>query len=276
MATPPTNRQTTTPFLLRLFYKKQSFHALGDFDPAARLPPHLQIYTWPSCSLRELSTLLLTALPNLLPKPYAGTRIAFRLIYGDLAGPSRPGAPGRFLSRELGSVVVGARTDGDAEAMDVEGEGASSAGAVAEALKQLDGEPDKTLGEAKFVIGDYVACALLPPLADGTVQAAPAPLPTGPRGPPPRDGGGRRAEYANGYGGRGDFGGGYGRGGARGGGGRYDDRHGGAGGVPHGEWRRGEAPPDRDREWEREREPAGFWRGGGGGGGRGRGRGGRW
>jgi len=287
MTAPQTNRQTTTPFLLRLFYKPQSFHALTDFDPNARLPPHLQIYTWPSCSLREISSLLLTALPNLLPKPYAGTRIAFRLIYGDMAGSNRPGAPGRFMSRELGSVVVGARTGDEAEDMDVDGEGeggGSSAGDVAEALKQLDGDPDKTLGDAKFVIGDYVACAILPPLADGTVQAAPAPLPTGPRGPPHRDnfGGGRRGDYANGSGGRGDFGGGYGRGGPRGGGGgggRYDDRRGsGGGGVPQGEWRRGEAPPDREREWEREREPAGFWRGGGGpggggGGGRGRGRG---
>jgi histone deacetylase complex subunit SAP18 len=219
MASPQTNRQTTTPFLLRLFYKNQSFHSLSDFDPTARLPPHLQIYTWPSCSLRELSSLLLTALPNLLPKPYAGTRIAFRLVYGDMTGPNRPGAPGRFISRELGSVVVGARTNGDAEGMDVDVEEASSAGDVAEALKQLDGEPEKTLGDAKFVIGDYVACAILPPLADGTVQAAPAPLPTGPRGPPPRDnfGGGRRGDYSNGFGGRGDFGGGYGRGRGRGG-----------------------------------------------------------
>ncbi|KAF2677690.1 hypothetical protein K458DRAFT_157706 [Lentithecium fluviatile CBS 122367] len=278
MATPKIDRQTTTPFLLRLFYKQNAFHRLEDFDPTLRLPPHLQIYTWQSCTLRELSSLLLSALPNLLPKPYAGTRIAFRLVYGDLAGPNRPGMPGRFISRELGSVVVGARTQEDAdEGMHVDtGEGASSRDDVAEALKQLDGEPEKTLGEAKFVIGDYIACAIFPPLADGTVQAAPPPLPTGPRGPPPRDafGGGRRGDFANGFGGRGDFG--YGRGGPRGGGGggRYDDRRG-SGGVPQGEWRRGEAPPDRERDYEREREPSGgFWRGGGGGG-RGRGRG-RW
>ncbi|KAF2247237.1 hypothetical protein BU26DRAFT_399191, partial [Trematosphaeria pertusa] len=56
---------------------------------------------------------LLTALPNLLPKPYAGTRIAFRLVYGDMSAPNRPGMPGRYISRELGSVVVGAQTEED-------------------------------------------------------------------------------------------------------------------------------------------------------------------
>ncbi|KAF2183290.1 hypothetical protein K469DRAFT_476512, partial [Zopfia rhizophila CBS 207.26] len=57
--------------------------------------------------------LLLSALPSLLPKPYTETRIAFRLIYGDIQGPTRPGIPGRFISRELGSVIVGASTEGD-------------------------------------------------------------------------------------------------------------------------------------------------------------------
>ncbi|KAF9734616.1 hypothetical protein PMIN06_010707 [Paraphaeosphaeria minitans] len=267
MASPPppakVNRQTTTPFLLRLFYKQDGFHHPDDFDPARRLPPNLQIYTWQSCTLRELSSLLLTTLPNLLPQPYAGTRVAFRLIYGDVNGPQRPGAPARFTSRDLGSVIVGAQTPADQERESDEKMD------VSEALKQLDGDPDKSLADAKFVIGDYVSCAVLPPHADGSVQAAPPPPPTGPArgGPPPRDGFGGRGggrEYANGYGGRGGHEG-FGRGGGRGG--RFDDRRD-FGSVPSGEWRRGEAPP--------EREPGYGWRGGREGGrGRGRGRG-RW
>ncbi|KAF2641798.1 hypothetical protein P280DRAFT_516823 [Massarina eburnea CBS 473.64] len=254
------DRQTTTPFLLRLFYKTSAFTPIADFDPSTRLPPSLQIYTWQSCSLRELSSLLLTALPNLLQKPYAGTRIAFRLVYGDMGGPQRPGVPGRFIGRDLGSVVVGAGTSGEEE------EGVNG---VSEALKELDGEPDKTLGDAKFVIGDYVCAAIFPPLPDGSVQAAPAPLPTGSTrgGPPLRDGPGfgGRGRDVNGFGGRGEYGGHGGRGGR--GGGRFDDRD---GGVPHGEWRRGEAPPERERE--RDRDLGGPWRGSGGGRGRGRGR----
>jgi histone deacetylase complex subunit SAP18 len=146
---------------------------------------------------------------------------------------------------------VGAQTKGDD--IDVEeGDGPM----VAEALRQLDGDPDRTLADVKFLIGDYVACAILPPLADGGVPAAPPPLAAPGRGGPPLGPyGGRGRE--NGFGGRGDFG--YGRGGR--GGGRFDDR-GPPANVPSGEWRRGDALPDRD---------SGF-----GGRGRGRGDGGDW
>ncbi|KAF3050019.1 hypothetical protein E8E11_000473 [Didymella keratinophila] len=235
------DRQTTTPFLLRLFYKQGAYHRLDEFDPTLpRLPSHLQIYTWHGCTLRELCNLFLGAMPSLLPQPYAGTRIAFRLVYPDIQGSSRPGVQGRYMSRDIGSVIVGARAAND----DV-GMGDSDGATVAEALKQLNGDPDKTLGDAKFLIGDYVTCAVLPPLPDGSVPAA----------PPPVSGSGRGAP--GGYGGRGDFG--FGRGGR---GGRYDDRRPFddrrlSGGVPSGEWRRGEAPPVR--------EP-GFGRGRGGGG----------
>lgn len=240
------DRQTTTPFLLRLFFKQGAFHRLDEFDPTLpRLPTNVQIYTWQSCSLRELCKLLFSAVPSLLPQPYAGSRIAFRLVYPDIQSANRPGAPGRYISRDIGSVIVGAATGAD----DVEMNG-TDASKVVDALKQLDGDPDKTLADVKFLIGDYVACAILPPLADGSVPAAPPPLSGPGRGPPPGPYGGRGRE--NGFGGRSDFG--YSGRGARGG--RFDD-HRANGGVPSGEWRRGEAPPDRD---------GGFGRGRGGGG----------
>ncbi|KAF2183289.1 hypothetical protein K469DRAFT_210277 [Zopfia rhizophila CBS 207.26] len=44
--------------------------------------------------------------------------------------------------------------------MEIDNEGSSGAGDVKEALKQLDGEPDRTLGDAKFIIGDYVSCPI--------------------------------------------------------------------------------------------------------------------
>jgi histone deacetylase complex subunit SAP18 len=212
--------------------------------------------------LRELCKLLLSAVPTLLPQPYAGSRIAFRLVYPDIQGSNRPGAPGRYISRDIGSVIVGARTGDEDVDMDG-GDGAT----VAEALKQLDGDPDRTLADVKFLIGDYIACAILPPLPDGGVPAAPPPLSGPARGPPPGPYGGRGRE--NGFGGRGDYG--YG-----GRGGRFDDRRL-SGGVPSGEWRRGEAPPEREPDFGRGR---GGGRGGRDGGdwrdrGRGRGRG-RW
>ncbi|KAL6706062.1 hypothetical protein ACN47E_006164 [Coniothyrium glycines] len=258
------DRHTTTPFLLRLFFKQGSFHRLDEFDPSSpRLPTNVQIYTWQSCSLRELCMLLLSAVPTLLPQPYAGSRIAFRLIFPDIQGSNRPGAPGRYISRDIGSVIVGARTG----SQDVDMDGSNTAN-VADALRQLDGDPDRTLADVKFLIGDYIACAVLPPLADGGVPAAPPPLSGTSRGPPSGPYGGRGRE--NGFGGRGDFGPG-GRGGR---GGRFDDRRP-SGGVPSGEWRRGEAPPERElgsgrgRGGTRGDRESGDWRD------RGRGRG-RW
>ncbi|KAI9838044.1 MAG: hypothetical protein M1819_006198 [Sarea resinae] len=301
------DRQTTTPFHLKLFYRTGSFHRLDDFHPSPShsLPPHLEIYTWPTCTLRELSHLLTTALPSLLPSPPIGTRLAFRLIFPDTRDAGRAGQ-GRYLSKDLGSVVVGARdpdsraaapptTENDHDDDDDGEKGLTkpsdeearivAAGPMAGAL---GGDPEVTLQEARFVIGDYISCAICPPLADGSV--APPPPAASAAGPPPRMGGYPIGGGGGGGGprGMGDFGGGRGgvlggprengfggfrvrgRGGGGGPGGfGGGDRGGpgigggggGGGGVPSGEWRRGERVPDGPS-------------GGGRGYGRGRGRGG--
>ena len=242
-STAKVDRQTTTPFLLKLFYKFGSYHRLDEFSPNGPPPPHLQIYTWPSCSLRELTALLTSALPNLLPSPAAGTRVAFRLVYPDtrMSTNSRPGEPGRYMTKDLGSVVVGSSTSD----MDTSGD------TLMNGTSALEGEAEKTLQDARFIIGDYVSCAILPPLANGTV----APPPGSGMGGPARGGygggnglqrggfgGGPRDDYRNGRDGgpqRNDLGGGgYGGRGGRGGGGG-----GGLPSVPMGEWRRGEQVP---------------------------------
>lgn len=132
------------------------------------------------------------------------------------------------MTKELGSVVIGDGGPGilpseseEVEGVEGEGGGVSMEGAML-------GEPEKTLQEARFVIGDYVACAIIEPLLSGAVAPAP---PSGPaRG---GFGGGRGRE--NGFAGRGGGGGGFrGRGGA----------NFGQGFVPQGEWRRGERVPE--------------------------------
>lgn len=251
----------SSPPLYCLFTVVTDYRRLDEFDPTLpRLPTNVQIYTWQSCSLRELCQLLLSAVPSLLPQPYTGSRIAFRLVFPDIQAANRPGAVGRYISRDIGSVIIGA----NAEIKDTEMEG-GDASTVAEALKQLDGDPDKTLSDVKFLIGDYVACAILPPLPDGGVPAAPPSLSGAGRGPGPGAYGGRGRE--NGFSGRGDYG--FGRGGR---GGRFDDRRP-SGGVPSGEWRRGDALPEREHGYGR----GGRGRSGGDGDRRDRGRGrGRW
>ncbi|KAJ9628815.1 hypothetical protein H2203_002718 [Taxawa tesnikishii (nom. ined.)] len=99
--------------------------------------------------------------PDLLPSPAVGTRVGYRLLFPDTrsVGSGQDG-PGRWLSKELGSVVIGATSEAEDEVN-------------RDVLNNLQGDADKTLAEARFVIGDYISCAIFPPLANGSV----APLP---------------------------------------------------------------------------------------------------
>ncbi|KAH8663497.1 Sin3 associated polypeptide p18-domain-containing protein [Tricladium varicosporioides] len=249
------DRQITTPFHLKLFYRNGGFHRLDEFNPQSELPAHVQIYTWQSCTLRELSHLLTSALPSLLPDPAIGTRLAFRLIFPDTRSPGPGTGPGRFMTKDLGSIIIGDGGPGilpeGEEAEIVEG------GAVS---GPLGGEPDKTLMDARFVIGDYVSCAILPPLANGNVAPAPGGAPRGGfgmgRGGGDFGGRGFSGSRENGFGFRG-------RGGSRG---RGDFTQ---GTVPAGEWRRGERVPEGP-SGGRGRGYGGAFGGGFGGGGRGR------
>lgn len=263
------DRQSTTPFHLKLFYRLSSFHHPNDFpiptanNPSPPLPQHLQIYTWLSCSLLELSQLLTSALPNILPNPAIGTRLSFRLVYPDTrplpAGRMREddSIKGRWTFRDLGSVIVAAdaQKDGDVTINGGDTDGHEERGPKIR-LRNTE-EAERTLMDARFVIGDYVDCAIFPPLADGSVAP-----------------GGSRGSYGAGFGSRGGplptssrengygrpRGGGYGagKGDGYGAGGNVDY---GGGRVPPGEWRRGERLPDS----------GGYGRGYGGGRGRGRG-----
>ncbi|EEH39530.1 hypothetical protein PAAG_08799 [Paracoccidioides lutzii Pb01] len=238
------DRQTTTPFHLKLFYREHSFHHLSDFPipsppssgnvslaPAPLPLPHLQIYTWPSCSLRELAQLLTSCLPSILPDPAVGTRISFRLIYPDTRTQTAAGdGRGRFLSRDMGSVIVGPSDDAENRETDRRANGP---------LKLQGDEADKCLQDFRFVIGDYVDCAILPPLSDGSI--APAIVNRGVVGISAIGGGmrafgnGQSTSRENGFS-RSRTGGSMGRGGGF--------PHMGPAGVPAGEWRRGERVPD--------------------------------
>lgn len=206
------DRQKTTPFLLNFCYRSNAFHNLTDFplpspsNPRPQLPQHLQIYTWYSCTLKELAHLLTTALPSVVPDPAIGTRLSFRMIYPDTSPTMRGGrlggeeGRGRYTTKEMGSVVISAPQDSNGNAV------------VNGAEYELGGEDsEKTLADVRFVIGDYIDCAIFAPLSDGSVV---------PRG-------NTRGGFANGRG-RGASNYGVGRG-----------AH-----IPAGEWRRGERIPE--------------------------------
>lgn len=231
------DRQSTVPFHLKLFYRTGSFRWLEDLHQQSpqNLPPHVQIYTWPTCTLRELSHLLVTALPQVLPDPAVGTRIAYRLVFPDTRDSGRPG-PASYISKDLGSVVLGAEGEGVLPSND-EGARIVAGGPMA---GELAGEPEKTLQEARFVIGDYVSCAIYPPLPNGSVAPAPS------SGSASRGAGAGRAT-AGFSGGRNDRPGGERENGhsnfrVRGSARSYAREN--PPSVPSGEWRRGERLPD--------------------------------
>ncbi|KAK5210178.1 hypothetical protein LTR72_002491 [Exophiala xenobiotica] len=222
------DRQTTAPFLLNFCYRSSAFHNLTDFpvptpsNPHPHLPAHVQIYTWMSCTLRELAHLLTQALPHILPDPSIGTRLSFRLVYPDVhaarggGGRLEPEGRGRYLSKEIGSVVISAPDSSN-----------DSLG-----LPKLEGDDaDKTLEDARFVIGDFVDCAVFPPLSDGSVVGRGSV--SSARGAPRENGYGRVRGGGYGMGSRGAFNG-------------YSSRgdFGGSASIPSGEWRRGERLPD--------------------------------
>ena len=274
MALPPpaADHPITTPFLLKLFYRTGAFHRFvsasssvhrkekieketkagcrpDEFVSPAHLPPHIAVYTWKSCTLAELARHVAAASPAVLPDPAIGTRLVFRIIFADTRGG--PDRPPRYTVKDLGSLVIGAGrpVDGNGNGDDNDGE------------EENDGDDDddanKTLHDAKFIVGDYVSCAILPPdtltgeIAPATgartgrgagvgegrsamgVPPPPAPSRRG-RGMGPgmgMSGRGFRGEYSRGFAGRET--------------GRYGDRdwdrdrdrrgRGGGGGVPEGE-----------------------------------------
>lgn len=143
--------------------------------------------------------------------------------------------------KRLGSVVLGATprsANGTANGEE------DDAGLGDEAITK---DENKTLADARLVVGDYIDCAILPPLENGDI----APVPRLHAVPSTQFAGRLNGGDHSGRRGRGGFGDA-----GRLGGGFGGDR---GGGVPNGEWRRGDVPP------------AGFERSGRGGGRGGRG-----
>lgn len=155
---------------------------------------------------------LADAKPSALPMPSIGTRLAFQLVCPDLRGTSSFGdSEPRFAVKDLGSVVIG---EG--------GPGAETDDSV-EGSEMNTGESSKTLHDARFVVGDYINCAVLPPLSDGSVAPAlNAKVTTSARG-------GREASYSRG---------------SRGG--RREIYHDPGARIPRGDWMRGERAMDRE------------------------------
>ncbi|KAH8909977.1 hypothetical protein BR93DRAFT_976170 [Coniochaeta sp. PMI_546] len=249
-----TDRDSTTPFLLKLFYRTGTFHRPDEFASTASLPPHLPIHTYMTTTLLELAHHIASLQPSALPSPAIGTRLSFRLIYPDTTYTSRlppdQSPPPRYLAKDLGSLVLGEGGPG----IDFDDPEDVTAGNT---LVPEVSAAGKTLTDAKFVVGDYLSVAVLPPDGStGAVVPASGIETTGRaagRGsasaiggvvpPPPRRDNGFPVGPSRG--GRGGRGGRFGREREqREWEGRGRDRDQGGHGFPEGEWRRGERLPD--------------------------------
>lgn len=234
--------ETMPPSLVKLFYRTNAFHSPADFSHSITLPAALEaasldLYIWPTTTLTEIASLFSSSVRDVLPSPCSGTRLGFRLVFQDQGDSGGDGGRPLWIAKEMGSVVIG--EDLDESILNGDGEHLVEQAAVDPA-----GDGTKTLATSKFVVGDYICCAIFPPLADAAV-APPPPAPVPPpasRGSVPMGGRGgagpRRGGYGNVYAGghdgnfRGDF-----------------SRHGGRGdfgatSLPSGDWNRGERLPE--------------------------------
>ncbi|KAJ1337449.1 Sin3 associated polypeptide p18 (SAP18) [Microdochium nivale] len=143
---------------------------------------------------------------QILPAPAIGTRLVFRLIFASFpksgndnksnslsssgaphrgrAGPRGAGGDAKFNVKDLGSVVIGeggrgldvSNLDNDSVLDKKDGGVGADRDRNQAPLQQLgEGSDDglKTLSEARLVPGDYISCAILPPLEeDGSVAPA--------------------------------------------------------------------------------------------------------
>ncbi|CDW60139.1 SAP18 domain containing protein [Trichuris trichiura] len=120
------DREKMCPMLVRLFTCLERHNAMRDYG-RSRVPLNeLQIHTWRDCSLRELTRLIKKTIPESRKR---GTTCSFAIISPDDRAMV-------FRSRDIGSTVIGQPGTMD---------------------------DDKTLADARFVVGDYIDVAIVPP-----------------------------------------------------------------------------------------------------------------
>ncbi|GAA5944578.1 hypothetical protein JCM1841_006129 [Sporobolomyces salmonicolor] len=190
--TPKVDREKTCPFLLRVFVRDAVHHPDTAFSTTT-LPTQdeHQVYVWSAPSsrslsprtaltpgshtrrdstIREILVLLRDASPTFRASPLA--RYSLRLVFWDAQQD-------RFTSQDLASVSVRELVSGPGPA------GSRGDRPAAHRASSSTSRLDKTLAEAKFVIGDYLDVAQILPHHAGGPPSAPGPAPAAARAGPP-------------------------------------------------------------------------------------------
>ncbi|KAJ8683892.1 hypothetical protein QAD02_019684 [Eretmocerus hayati] len=121
----PVDREKTCPLLLRVFCNTGRHHNIGDYTRGNVPSNELQIYTWMDATLREITALVKEVNPDARSK---GTYFEFSLVSPDMRTPS-------YRMREIGVTCSG----------------------------QKGADDNKSLAQARFVIGDYMDISITPP-----------------------------------------------------------------------------------------------------------------
>ena len=127
------DRTTECPFLLRVFCKRDGHNKIEHYT-ATTVPAceELQLYTWPDCTLRELTDLVKHALSD-ARRPRC--RLSFAVVY--------PDKKGRTAMKEVGLIWS-----------------TNTARSAPEAER-------KTLRDLRFQTGDFIDCAIHFPKING-------------------------------------------------------------------------------------------------------------
>ena len=127
------DRKTECPFLLRVFCKRDGHNKIDDYSPTS-VPncEEFQLYTWPDCTLRELTDLVKHALSD-ARRPRC--RLSFAVVYPDKKGQTAMKEVGLIWSTNT------ARSAPEAER--------------------------KTLRDLRFQTGDFIDCAIHFPKING-------------------------------------------------------------------------------------------------------------
>ncbi|KAJ3308014.1 hypothetical protein HDU76_004185 [Blyttiomyces sp. JEL0837] len=121
----PVDREKLCPFLIRVFIKTEGHHDVHEFSASKQPEGEIHVHTWKDATLRELASLLVKQNPTLQDP---NVKISFRSIYPD---QTRHGN-GSYQSKPLGQLCN---------------------------YRKLHDE-ERTLNEARFVIGDFVDVAV--------------------------------------------------------------------------------------------------------------------
>lgn len=152
------DRVKTCPSLLRVFVKSGSHHADADFS-TNQLPTRdeHQVYTWRDSTVREVLNLVRDADPALRATTLPLARFSVRIVFWDANTD-------RYTSQEI--AVANLRDL-------LHPSGAAGASRQGPAPATTNARLDRTLADAKFVVGDFLDIAFIAPEVNAPAAAVP-------------------------------------------------------------------------------------------------------